>query len=179
MSGEETENGNGGAAQKPADEAKAGAESPEELKDRLLRLAAEFDNYRKKTRKDMDSAKMLGKAELVKNLLPVLDEFEVAMMAMENAKNDGIAKGVEMLYSNLIEALRKDGLREVPAKGVFDPYKHEVIMAIESEKPAGTILEVVKKGYTLNDILLRPPAVIVAKGPTEAKKDGDGEKAMH
>lgn len=135
-----------------------------EVKDRLLRLAAEFDNYKKRVVKDVDGAKSVGKAELIRSLLPTLDEFELALMALNGAADRGNIKGMELVFSNVLGTLKNTGLREIEAKGKYDPYKHEIIMTKESKEPEGTILEVVRKGYTFNDTLLRPSAVIVSKG---------------
>jgi molecular chaperone GrpE len=135
-----------------------------EAKDRLLRMAAEFDNYKKKMAKDMDASRTMGKAELVKALLPALDEFEMALYALGNsAKSDCNVKGMEMVFSNVLGTLRSAGLREIEAKGKYDPYRHEIVMTRESEEAEGTILEVVRKGYSFNDLMLRPSAVIVSK----------------
>ncbi|MDE1855835.1 MAG: nucleotide exchange factor GrpE, partial [Candidatus Micrarchaeota archaeon] len=117
------------------------AEEALELKDRLLRLAAEFDNYKKRVAKDAEAGKTIGKVDIVRKLLPTLDEFELAINSM-NSANDGSAKGIEMVYSNLIDALKSEGLRTIETKGKADPYRHEVMLAKESEKDEGTILEV-------------------------------------
>jgi molecular chaperone GrpE len=146
-----------------------------EVKDRLLRLASEFDNYKKRSAKDVDAAKSLGKAELIKQLLPTLDEFELALCALNGSESDkSHAKGVELVFSNVVGTLKSAGLKEVEAKGKYDPYRHEIVMAKESKEPEGMILEVVRKGYTLNDALLRPSAVIVSKGNV-SKQEVKGE----
>lgn len=140
-----------------------------ELKEQMLRLAAEFDNYKKRVKKDIDNAENLGKAALIKDMLPVIDEFELAILAINDSKDKHVAKGIEMLYSNLMDTLKKEGLSEIEADGVFDPYRHEIMMAKESDEKEGTILEVVKKGYMFGDRLIRPASVIVSK--KENKKD--------
>jgi molecular chaperone GrpE len=141
-----------------------------ELKDRMLRLAAEFDNYKKRTRADIEKAKDIGKAELIRNVLPVLDEFELALMAHGNSEGKDLSKGIEMVYSNLIDSLKRAGLSEIEAKGAFDPYKHEIILSRpDGKRKPGTIIEVVKKGYSLNGIMIRPASVIIAKEADEAK----------
>ena len=137
-----------------------------DMKEQLLRLAAEFDNYKKRVKNDVESAKSAGKAELVKGLLPILDEFELALIAVNKTQDKNVAKGVEMLYSNFTDTLKKEGLNEVLCKGMFDPYKHEIMMTKESKEKEGTILEVVKNGYTFDKVLIRPASVIVAKSPT-------------
>ncbi|MGC8670049.1 MAG: nucleotide exchange factor GrpE [Candidatus Micrarchaeia archaeon] len=161
--------------------------SEEDFKEKFLRLAAEFDNYKKRIKIDMDSAKKIGKAELAKSLLPVLDEFELALIALnnsrtkkdsdaeENAQDYSIVKGIEIVYSNLIDTLKRNGIKEVDTSGKFDPYKHEIIMVKESEKEDGVILEVIKKGYVIDDVLIRPASVIISKKldnkSTNEKKD--------
>ena len=141
------------------------------LKEQVLRLAAEFDNYKKRIKGDIDGAKGMGRAELMKDLLPIIDEFELALMALNRSDDKNLAKGVEMLYSNLTDILKKDGLAEIPCTGVFDPYRHEIVMAMESKEKAGTIIEVVKKGYMFGSTLLRPASVIVAKDADDKKTD--------
>ena len=136
-----------------------------ELKDRLLRLAAEFDNYKKRAAKENENAKLLGKAELMRKLLPTLDEFELALSV--SSKENKEIKGFEMIFSNLLDALKSEGLEVIEANGRYDPYKHEIILAKESDKEEGSILEVVRKGYMLNGILLRPATVIVAKAKSQ------------
>ena len=140
-----------------------------ELKDRLLRLAAEFDNYKKRTAKENENAKLLGKAELMRKLLPTLDEFELALSV--SSKENKEIKGFEMIFSNFLDTLRSEGLEVIETDGRYDPYKHEIILTKESDKEEGSILEVVRKGYMLNGILLRPATVIVAK----AKSGTSGE----
>ncbi len=140
-------------------------------KEQILRLIAEFDNYKKRAKKDIDNAKIIGKAELIKNLLPVIDEFDLALMSLSQMQNKIVVKGIELLYSNFIGQLRKEGLEETDSDGVFDPYKHEIMISKQSPKPYGTIIEVVKKGYMFNGIMLRPASVIISDGNGN-KKDG-------
>lgn len=132
----------------------------EELSDRHLRLAAEFDNYKKRTTKDVENSRKSGKAELISKLLPVLDEFEIAISSIENTNSK---KGIELIFSNFVTALRNEGLSEISAEGIYDPYKHEIIMVAESKEAEGTIIETVRKGYMFNGIMLRPASVIISK----------------
>ena len=134
----------------------------EELKDRLLRLAAEFDNYKKRSSKDLDSAKKVGRAELAAKLLPILDEFEIAIESTDTKTEHG--KGMAIVFSNLTEVMKKEGLKEIECSGVYDPYKHEIMMTKESKEREGTILDVIRKGYLWNEIMLRPASVIVSSG---------------
>jgi molecular chaperone GrpE len=175
--GEKKAEGSGKAAN---GEGRAIAEENSELKERLLRLAAEFDNYKKRTANEVSTAKRMGVAELMKPLLNVLDEFELTIMALGKVKDDNISKGIEMLYSNFIEVLRSFGLKEVDVDRAFDPYKHEIVLTREDDSKPGTILEVVKKGYMLDDKLLRPASVIVARereGNAEPKSSAEGSDA--
>ncbi len=147
------------------------------MKDRLLRLAAEFDNYKKKAAKDVDMSRNVGKAELIRSLLPAIDEFELALAAFSSSghESDHI-KGIELVFSNVIGTLKGAGLKEIDSKGKYDPYKHEIIMTRESKEPEGTIIDIVRKGYTFNDMLLRPSAVIVSKGNASKEEKKDGEQ---
>lgn len=138
----------------------------DELKDRLLRMAAEFDNYKKRTAKEVENSKNVGKAEIVRKLLPVLDEFELAFGAVKDEKNSQL-KGIELVYANMLDALKAEGLSQIETKGIADPFKHEVMLAKESEEEQGTVLEVIRKGYTFKEMLIRPASVIVSKGREE------------
>ena len=130
----------------------------------------------RRVKKDIEGAESNGKAMLLRNLLPIIDEFELAMLAINDSDDKNVVRGIEMLYSNLIDTLKKEGLGEVETKGLFDPYKHEIVMVRESEKEDGTILDVVKKGYTFDNRLLRPASVIISKNgskPMDAEDDND------
>ncbi len=138
------------------------AEGAKELKDRLLRLAAEFDNYKKRSARETDSAKLIGKAELARRLLPIVDEFELAINAIE--LKDSVDKGIALVFSNFIDVLKKEGLREIGSDGAFDPYRHEIMLTRNASEKEGEIVEVVRKGYMFNGIMLRPASVIVSNG---------------
>lgn len=162
MAEEEKENmEKSGKEQEPGKGEGASPDEAAELRDRLLRLAAEFDNYKKRVAKDIDSSKRLGKAELMRSIVPVLDEFELAI----NAKglDDETAKGVELVYSNLVDSLKREGLQVVDSTGKFDPFRHEIMLTKDSAEEDGTIISVIRKGYTFGDILIRPASVIVSK----------------
>ncbi len=155
-------------------EKKEANEPKEDYKDRLLRLAAEFDNYKKRIKTDIEGAKGIGRAEFAKSLLPILDEFELALVVVRKSDDKNMVKGVELLYSNFYDVMKKSGLAEVECNGVFDPYKHEIVMTQEDDAKPGTVIEVTKKGYTFNGILLRPASVIVSKErEEEAERKND------
>lgn len=143
-------------------------ENEEELRERLLRLAAEFDNYKKRISKDIENSRSVGKAELASKLLPILDEFELAVKNFD-MKNEH-EKGLAIVLSNFVDVLKKEGLKEIEAIGVYDPYRHEIMMTKEAKEKEGTILDVVRKGYFWNNIMLRPASVIVSKGSKEQEK---------
>lgn len=138
----------------------------DEVQDRILRLTAEFDNYKKRAQNDITRASESGKIEVIKNILPVIDEFELALLSVENSKKNPelntVIKGVEMIYANLKDTLKRVGLEVIRADGEFDPNLHEILMTKESDKKEGSILEVIKKGYTLNGLIIRPVMVIVS-----------------
>ena len=171
----EEENGEKINEESAAVDGKEPADDAKELKDRMLRLAAEFDNYKKRAAKDMSGAADKGKAEVILKLLPVIDEFELAIGSMDMEQEH--AKGVSLIYSNLISTLKSMGLRPVDAKGRYDPYRHEILLTEENDAEDGTIIETVRKGYMLNDIMLRPASVIISKhkSPADEKKAG-GDK---
>jgi molecular chaperone GrpE len=147
----------------------------EELKERTLRLAAEFDNYKKRSASDVANAKNVGKAEMLKRMLPVLDEFELAMISSAKSQDENLSKGVKMVYANMMDALRAEGLSELEPNGKYDPYTDEIIMARETDKEPGTVLEVLKKGYKMNGILVRPASVIISKEPQSKVNEGNDE----
>jgi molecular chaperone GrpE len=135
----------------------------EEYFNRLVRLQADFDNFRKRVQREREEFFKYASASLCEMLLPVLDNFQLALAA----KNEDPAKvvaGVEMIYRQLEEVLQKEGLTPVAAVGeVFDPTKHEAVMREETEEyPDNTVIEELRRGYYLKDRLIRPAMVKVA-----------------
>ncbi len=135
-----------------------------DLSDKFLRLAAEFDNYKKRSAIEIENSKDMGKFEMMKSLLTILDEFEITVMAASKSSDKSMAKGIEMLYINFRDALKKLGLSEINTKGVYDPYIHEIVIMQKDNGKEGTILDVIKKGYMFNNKLLRVASVIVSSG---------------
>ena len=126
----------------------------EELTDSLKRLAAEFENYKKRVDKERIEFVKYAHAEVIARILPVLDSFELALKNTTNTEK--LIEGVKMIYAQLYSVLEAEGLKPIKATGEkFDPYKHEVLMKEESDKPEGTVLEEFQKGYILNDKVLR------------------------
>jgi len=133
----------------------------QELTEYLQRLQAEFENYKKRVEKENNNFLRYANANLINELLPLLDSFELALKNKDN-KEDFI-KGVELIFAQLFSTLKKQGLRQIEAEGKqFDPYLHEVMMQEPSDKD-GIILEELQKGYMLNDKVLRHSKVKIGK----------------
>jgi molecular chaperone GrpE len=139
-----------------------------EMRDRYMRKLAEFENFKKRTDRERADHLKYALTDIFREVIPVLDNFERALAhAPDDAAETEYHQGIEMIYRQLSDALRKRGLAEVPAGGVFDPNLHEAVVRVETdEAPPNTILEVLQKGYTLNDRLLRPAFVKVAAAPS-------------
>jgi molecular chaperone GrpE len=133
--------------------------------DRLLRQAAEFDNYRKRTERERREMAQLVAGDLLEALLPVVDDFERALQVEAGPDAAAYRKGVELIYKQLQDLLAKRGVTPVEAVGKpFDPQFHQAITYEPSPGCAeGEVLEVVRRGYMLGDRLLRPAMVKVAK----------------
>jgi molecular chaperone GrpE len=159
-----------GAAEEavPADDlesrlAEAEAKRDEYLAD-LQRLAADFDNYRKRVARDQQQLVARAHEGLVKELLPVLDDLERALGAAEVHDEATVVEGVRLVQRALADQLAREGLVEIAADGAFDPHVHEALLSQPGEGAApGTVLQVVQKGYRLGDRVLRPARVVVAE----------------
>jgi molecular chaperone GrpE len=132
--------------------------------DDLKRVAAEFDNYRKRVARDQQSLAARAHERLVKELLPVLDDLERALEAASAHQEAKLEDGVRLVQRELQEALAKEGLEEIETNGHFDPHVHEALLSQPSDKDDGAILEVLQKGYRLGDRVLRPARVVVSQG---------------
>ncbi len=133
-----------------------------DLKNTLQRLAAEFDNYKKRTDKEKADYKTYLVKDFVEKLLPIIDSFELALKDTKNAET--FRKGVEMIYSQLYTMLEKEGLKPIESLGEkLDPYKHEALLHEKSDKPDDTIIEELSKGYMLKDAVVRTSKVKIAK----------------
>jgi molecular chaperone GrpE len=137
------------------------AERDEYLND-LKRVAAEFENYRKRVSRDQASLVARAHERLVKELLPVLDDLERALAAAEEHEEAKLEEGVRLVHRELKAALDHEGLAEIETDGVFDPHVHEALLSQPSEAEEGSVLEVLQKGYKLGDRVLRPARVVVA-----------------
>ena len=144
------------------------AERDEHLND-LKRVAAEFENYRKRVLRDQESLVARAHERLVKELLPVLDDLERALAAAEEHEEAKLEEGVRLVHRELADALEREGLAEIETTGVFDPHVHEALLSQPSDQAEGSVLEVVQKGYRLGDRVLRPARVVIA-----APREDDG-----
>ena len=137
--------------------------------DDLKRLAAEFDNYRKRTARDQESLVARAAERLVKELLPVLDDLERALVAADEHQEAKLEEGVRLVHRSLAAALSKEGLEEIATEGAFDPHVHEALLSQPSDADEGTVIEVLQKGYRLGDRVLRPARVVVAAPKTDTE----------
>ncbi len=134
-----------------------------EKSDRILRLQADFENFRRRTAKEKEELAAVITQNILGDLLPLLDNFERAM-AVEQSDGEAFQKGVEMIFTQLREVLDKHGLQSIEAEGqTFDPNFHQAVMRVEdSDAPDGTITQVLQKGYQAKGRVIRPAMVQVA-----------------
>ena len=161
-----------GAATEPQPEPEA-TESPLEtmrrekdaLQDQLLRTAAEFDNYRKRVDRDRRDQAEAATANALTGLLPIIDDLERALKAPTGGDIEGFRTGIELIYQQMLELLRKRGVKPIEAVGAdFDPHYHQAVVHESSpDHREGEVIEEFARGYMLGDRLLRPSMVKVAK----------------
>jgi molecular chaperone GrpE len=130
----------------------------------LKRVAADFENYRKRVARDLVGLVARAHERLVKELLPVLDDLERALEAAAQHEEAKLEEGVRLVHRELVEALAREGLVEVETDGQFDPHVHEALVSQPSEQEDGSVIEVLQKGYRLGDRVLRPARVVVSQG---------------
>lgn len=172
-------------AQGSPEEASASSEtekSPEELcreeneilKDQLLRLAADFDNFRKRTARQIEETRKAVLEQVLLDFLEVTDNFDRAIKSTKTAEDmSSIASGLEQLSKQFFSILEKYGIEKIESERAseFDPHKHEAVQHVEtSELPDNTIVEVYKAGYALNSKVIRPAMVSVARNPNETEE---------
>jgi molecular chaperone GrpE len=134
----------------------------------VKRLAADFDNYRKRAAREQQSLVARAHERLVKDLLPVLDDLERALEAAEQHEEAKLEDGVRLVHRELRGTLEKEGLVEIETDGEFDPHVHEALLSQPSDEDDGAILQVIQKGYRLGDRVLRPARVVISQGAPEA-----------
>jgi molecular chaperone GrpE len=130
--------------------------------DRLLRLAADFENYKKRAAREREEYVTLANERLVKELLPILDDLERALEAAAEHEEAQLEEGVRLVHRELSALLERNGVREIETDGKFDPHVHEALLTQPSEAEEGSVIDVVQKGYRLGDRVVRPARVVVA-----------------
>jgi len=152
------------------------------LRDAWLRTAADFDNFRKRARRELEEARRGGREDLVKSLLPVFDNLDRALQSSQRSTDvKAMAEGLSMVQRQFVDALGREGLTRVATVGQpFDPNLHEAIQQVETDShPPGTVIAEVQSGYMQGDRLLRAAMVVVArpKAPDAERAADSGEPA--
>ena len=142
----------------------------DEYLDALQRLKAEFEHYRKRVARDQGNLVARASERLVKQLLPILDDLERALVAASEHEEAQLEEGVELVHRALADALAREGLVEVDTTGAFDPHTQEALLAQPSDEAEGTVIEVLQKGYKLGDRVLRPARVVVSSGSVSTQE---------
>ena len=150
------------------------------FREQWMRSAADFDNFRKRTRKELEDNRKAGKEELLKEFLPVFDNLERAMQSATRATDvKAVSDGLQMILRQFVDTLGRAGITKVPTIGSqFDPTIHEAIQQVETdEHPPGYVVAEVQPGYTQGERLIRAAMVVVAKPkaePADGEKKGEG-----
>ena len=140
----------------------------EVLEDRLLRLQADFENFKKRTHRERGELVRRAAENLMTELLPILDHFELGFdNASNHEANPAVVEGFRIVYDQMVSGLKKHGLEPIDAMGqAFDPHLHEAITHLPSEdRPADSVIQQTRRGYMLGDRLLRAAQVVVSSGP--------------
>ena len=156
----------------------AAEEAAKENYERFLRVSAEFDNYKKRTAREMEEFKKFSTERLIKELLPVVDNLERALVSAEDpsAREKGLKEGVDLTLQEILRVLERFGVKSIQCLNEpFDPTYHQAMMQEARDNvPGNTVISELQKGYTLHDRLLRPSMVIVST-PTAAPESDAGE----
>lgn len=152
-------------------------DAEEPLKNQLLRLQADFDNFRKRTQRERNELFLFANESLFLEMLPVIDHFEMGFKSAEAHQTDcSVTEGFRMVYNQLLDVLKKFNVTAIDAVGEpFNPHRHEAILHMPSDKPAETVLEQVRRGYLLGEKLLRAAQVIVSSGPAVPAEQKEAE----
>ena len=157
-----------GSASTPASTEQAERETlrreKDALQDRLLRTAAEFDNYRKRVERERRELSEYAGADILTDMLPIIDDLERALQAAAGSEAESYRRGVELIHKQMADLLRKRGVKAIEAVGTqFDPRYHEAVMQeVSNDHREGEVMAELRRGYTLGDRLLRPATVKVA-----------------
>ncbi len=141
-----------------------------EMKDLLLRTQASFENYRKQTEKRMEEMQKMASREVILQVLPLLDNFNLALKNA-NCNPEEFKKGVELIYSQFFNVLEDNGVESIKTDDeMFDPYYHEALMKMASDLPENMIIEEFQKGFLLNGTVIRHSKVKISAGNVDEKK---------
>jgi molecular chaperone GrpE len=154
-------------------ELEAKAEDAAERYDQLLRLGAEFENYKKRVRKETSDLIKFGNEGLLKAVLPILDNLERTIDHGKKMNENGpLLQGVEIILRQFLTILERFGVKPVAAMGEsFDPEKHEAVSLAESDQEPNRVISELEKGYLFHERLLRPAKVLVSKAPPEKETE--------
>jgi len=158
----------------PVDELTSLTKERDEYLDALQRLKAEFDNYRKRVARDQQELAARAHERLVKELVPILDDLERALEAVTQHEEAQLEEGVRLVYRSLGDLLSREGLTEVATAGKFDPHTQEALLSQPSDEEEGAVIQVLQKGYSLGDRVLRPARVVISAGPGEGVSESSG-----
>ena len=141
--------------------------------DRLLRVSAEFENYKKRTTRELEEFRKFANQSLIKELLSVVDNLELAMNSTNGQKTieQGLLRGLEMTHTEILKVFEKFNVKPIEAQGqIFDPTYHEAVMQEENDEfDENTVINELQKGYLIHDRLLRPSMVVVARASKKNK----------
>jgi molecular chaperone GrpE len=153
------------ATEAPPDALQELRQERDSLQDRLLRTAAEFDNYRKRMDRERADLSAYANTEVLLEMLPIIDNFERALQAPSGPESEGFRKGIELIHKQMLDVLKKRGVRPIETLGAdFDPNFHQaVIHESSADHREGEVIQELQRGYMLGDRLLRPAMVKVAK----------------
>ena len=145
-----------------------------EVDDRLLRLAADFDNYKKRAARERQEYVAFANERILKELLPILDDLERALSAAEQHEEAQLEEGVRLVHRSLASLLERQGVKEIATEGKFDPHVHEALLSQPSEAEEGSVIDVVQKGYKLGERVVRPARVVIAAPPAPVQEEPEG-----
>jgi molecular chaperone GrpE len=144
----------------------ASKNSLQEITELLQRTQANFENYRKQVEKHMVEVEKIASRDVILQILPIIDNFELALKNVDSNKNStDFVQGLELIFSQLIDILKNNNVEEIDADNKdFDPHQHEALMKVKSELPEHNIIEVLQKGFTLNGKVMRHSKVKISAG---------------
>jgi molecular chaperone GrpE len=163
-----------GAGGSAADASSLEEQQPEpEVDDRLLRLAADFENYKKRAARERQEYVQLANERLIVELIPILDDLERALSAAEGHQEAQLEEGVRLVHRSLAGLLGRHGVTPIETEGKFDPHVHEALLSQPSEAEEGSVIDVVQRGYKLGERVVRPARVVVAASPVQEEPGAD------